>query len=91
MARVQLIIRDEQRSQYIHQARKEGLTLSAWLRCAADDRLKRNSRLDSFNSVADLEAFFAKCDKLNSDGTEPDWEQHLSVINETRGRGATST
>ena len=91
MARVQLIIPDEKRSRYIHQARKEGLTLSAWLRAAADERLERKSRVQPFESVADLEAFFTECDKLDSRGTEPDWEQHLSVINEARNRGTTST
>ena len=44
MARVQLIIRDEDKRRYIHQARKEGLTLSAWLRAAADERIERKSR-----------------------------------------------
>ena len=91
MARVQLIIRDEDRSRYIHQARKEGLTLSAWLRAAADERLERNSRTAPFESIADIKKFFAKCDKLDSGGTEPDWDQHLLVINETRKRGMTNT
>ncbi|MDE0308731.1 MAG: hypothetical protein OXI60_02715 [Acidiferrobacterales bacterium] len=91
MARVQLIIRDEDRSRYIHQARKEGLTLSAWLRAAADERLDRNSGVTPFESPADIEEFFTKCDNLDSNGTEPDWEQHLLVIHETRNRGMTNT
>ena len=91
MARVQLIIPDEEKGQYIHQARKEGLTLSAWLRVAAKERLERNTRNDPFESIAEIKQFFAKCDKLESGGTEPDWEQHLFVIDETRKRGMTST
>lgn len=39
MARVQLMIRDEDKKRHTHQARKEGLTLSAWLRAAAEVRL----------------------------------------------------
>ena len=35
MARVQLIIPDEDRDRFVRQARGEGLTLSAWLRAAA--------------------------------------------------------
>lgn len=91
MARVQLIIRDDDRSRYIYQARKEGLTLSAWLRAAADERLERNSRVQLFKSAADLENFFTECDKINFSGIEPDWEQHLSVINKARNRGTTNT
>ena len=88
MARVQLVLRDEDRSRYIHQTNKEGLTLSAWLRAAAEERLERNSRVQPFESVTDLKAFFTECDKRDSGGIEPDWEQHISAINEVRKRGA---
>ncbi len=88
MARVQLVLPDEDRSQYIHQARKEGLTLSAWLRAAAAERLQRKSRVQTFESIADLEAFFTECDKRESGGIEPDWEQHVFVIDEARKRGS---
>ena len=40
MARVQLVIPDEDRDRFVHQARREGMTLSAWLRTAARERLK---------------------------------------------------
>ncbi len=88
MARVQLVLPDEDRSQYIHQAKKEGLTLSAWLRAAAAERLERKSRVQPFESVADLQAFFTECDKRECGGIEPDWEQHISVIDEARKRGS---
>ena len=91
MARFQLIIRDEDKSRYIHQARKEGLTLSAWLRAAAEERFERKSRTDPFESIADMKEFFYKCDKLESDGTEPDWEQHLFVIQDTRNKATTKS
>lgn len=87
MARVQLELRDEEHSQYMRQANKEGLTLGAWLRAAAAERLERRSRGQPFESVADLKAFFAECDKRESGGIEPDWEQHASVIDEVRKRG----
>lgn len=91
MARVQLVIPDEDRSRFVYQAHKEGMSLSAWLRTAAHDRLKRKSQVQPFESVTELETFFAECDKLEPTGTEPDWDQHLAVINEARKRGATST
>ena len=91
MARVQLIIRDEDKSRFIHQARKEGLTLSAWLRAAADERLERQSCIDPFESIADMKEFFCKCDKLESHKIESDWEQHLFVLQDARNKGMTNS
>ena len=91
MARVQLIIPDEDRDRFVHQARKEGLTLSAWLRTAAHQRLSQQQRLEPFDSPADLAAFFAWCDTLPGPETEPDWDQHLAAINSSRSRGLTDT
>lgn len=85
------MIPDEDRARFVYQAHREGMSLSAWLRDAARERLERQSQVQSFESVADLEAFFVECDKLESTGTEPDWEQHLAVINEARKRGTTNT
>ena len=82
MARVQLMIPDEDLSLFVKQAHKEGMTLSAWLRAAARERHERQSQVQPFEPIADLEAFFAECDKLEPTETEPDWEQHLAVINE---------
>ena len=91
MARVQLLMSDEDRTRFVYQAHQEGMSLSAWLRAAARERLERQSRIRPFESVAEVETFFAQCDKLEPAGTEPDWDQHLAVMNEARKRGATST
>ena len=91
MARVQLIVPNEDRDRYVHQARREGLTLSAWLRAAAQDRLEKHQTSKRFKSIEDLNQFFAECDELVGPGTEPDWGEHLTVINESRGRGAAPT
>ena len=45
MARVQLVIPDEDRDRFVHQARREGMTLSAWLRAAARQRFEQQQRL----------------------------------------------
>ncbi len=37
MARVQVVIPDEDRDRFVHQARCEGMTLSVWLRAVAGD------------------------------------------------------
>ena len=88
MARVQLVIPDEDRDRFARQARREGMTLSAWLRAAARKRLEAQQRCEPFESEADLPAFFRECDALAGPASEPDWEEHLAVIAESRRRGA---
>lgn len=88
MARVLLIIPDEDRDRFGHQARKEGLTLSAWLSAAAHHRLKDRQRSNRLNSPPRLEEFFRACDALEGPEREPDWEEHLHTVDESRGCGA---
>ena len=91
MARVQLVIPDEDRDRFVHQARREGLTLSAWLRSAARARLEEGQGPARFESAEELAAFFRECDALPGPDREPDWEDHLRVIEESWRRGATAT
>ncbi len=91
MARVQLIIPDEDRDRFVSQARREGLTLSAWLRAAARERLEARQRSELFESPAALEGFFRACDALPGPETEPEWDEHLSAIAESRRRNVAST
>ena len=91
MARVQLVIPDADRDRFVLQARREGMTLSAWLRAAAHTRLTERQRVKPFESLEDIEEFFKMCDALEGPETEPDWEDHLRVINESRAAGATGT
>ncbi|MDE2852094.1 MAG: antitoxin [Acidobacteriota bacterium] len=88
---MQLLIPDEYRDRFVHQARREGMTLSAWLRAAAHQRLAAGQRSDAFETPGDLEAFFQGCDAIEGPDTEPDWSEHLAVIDESRRRGASST
>ncbi len=67
------------------------MTLSAWLRKAARQRLAAQQRPQAFESADDLEEFFQRCDELEGLGAEPDWGEHLTVIEESRGRGASTT
>ena len=91
VARVQLVIPDEDRDRFVHQARSEGMTLSAWLRAAARRRLEEQQQSHPFESPADLEEFFSACDALEGPGREPDWQEHLAVIDESRKRDAAKT
>ncbi len=87
MARVQLIIPDADREQFVRQARREGLTLSAWLRAAAHERLEARQSAERFKSSEDLKRFFQRCAEREGPGVEPDWEEHLAVLNESKTRG----
>ena len=87
MARVQLVIPDEDRDRFAHQARREGMSLSKWLRTAAHDRMQNQQRSDPLESSADLDAFFLTCDELDGPRVEPDWQEHLMVIDESRQHG----
>ena len=84
MARVQLVVPDDDHARYVQQARRESLSLCAWLRIAAEDRLRRKGGARRFESAADLEAFFAECDRLPGPEREPDWEEHLATVTQSR-------
>ena len=58
MARVQLIIPDEDRDRFVYQARREGLTLSAWLMAAARERLEDRATLRTFRVTRGLGRVF---------------------------------
>ena len=91
MARVQLVMADYDRDRFVHQARQEGMSLSAWLRAAARDRLDKHQRVKLFRSPEDVEEFFRSCAALEGPETEPDWDEHLRVMNESRRTGVTAT
>ena len=91
MARIQLILPDEDRDRFQHQAKREGLTMSAWLRAAAKERLAKAASIPRFDSVEQLERFFTHCDHLENGQPEPDWEQHLEVMKKSRETGSTDT
>ena len=84
MARVQLIIPDEDRDRFVHQARLEGMTLSGWLRAAAEERLKQRERLKPFRSSDEVREFFLSNDESESEDREPDWEEHLKTLHDAK-------
>ena len=91
MARVQLVMPDADRDRFVDQARREGMSLSAWLRVAARERLEARQRVKQFQSPDDVKEFFKSCAALDGPETEPDWSEHLRVMNESRAAGVTGT
>lgn len=84
MTQVQIEIPDSDRELFVRQARREGMTLSAWPHAAGRARLERQQRARPFASADDAMAFFRSCDDLDGPEVEPDWSVHLRVINESR-------
>ena len=91
MPRIHLIVSEPDRTRYAAAARREGLSLSAWLRAAASDRLDDRTDAEPFRTEDDVWRFFADRDAEMDGGAEPDWEQHLDVIRGSRSRGAAGT
>ena len=91
MARVQLVIPDEDRDQFVHQAKQSGHTLSAWLRKAAHEKLTRDNESKHFGSVQEVRAFYQLCDDAEDQGREPGWQEHLDVINRSQDSGTSTT
>ena len=91
MARVQLVMPDDDRARFVNQARREGMSLSAWLRAAARERLEKRQSVKQFESPEDVTEFFRSCAALEGPETEPDWSEHLRVMNESRTRGVAGT
>ena len=78
---------DEDRQDFIAQARREGISLSAWLRVAARERFEARRNVRLFESPEDVEEFFRSCAALDGPETEPDWSEHLRVMNKSREQG----
>lgn len=91
MARVQLVMPDDDRERFVRQARREGMSLSAWLRAAARERLEAGQSVKLFESPEEVKEFFKSCAKLEGPETELDWSEHLRVMSESRGRGVAET
>ncbi len=80
--RIHLVLAEAEKALYEQAARKEGLTLSAWLREAASEKLARDIP-PTLASVEALRAFFRECDD-REEGLEPDWDAHRKVIEASR-------
>jgi hypothetical protein len=85
--RVQVVLDEEERATFQEQARRESLSLSAWLRAAGLERLALK-KPKGLGDPQELLAFFARCERQEGEGAEPDWEQHLQILDAARARGA---
>jgi hypothetical protein len=89
MRRVQVLLDEGEQEHFRQQAEREGMSLSAWLRQAGQERL-RTRRGRRLSTLRDLRDFFRAIDAREK-GREPDWEEHLSVISRSRSSGQSGT
>jgi len=80
-----MVLAEEEKAVLERAARNEGMSLSAWLRMAAREKLEA-AALPSLDSEGELSAFFAECD-LREVGREPDWPAHKEIIETSKGQG----
>lgn len=88
--RVQVILDEAEQERFRREAERHGLSLSAWMREAARERLRSQRAAGRLESVKDLEEFFAACDERET-GAEPSWEEHLAVIESSKRSGSSET
>lgn len=88
--RVQVILDEQERALFQHHAASEGLSLSSWLRKAGLEKAAQARERKGIRSAEELQAFFRACD-AREQGQEPDWEQHLEVIERSRRSGESGT
>ena len=84
--RVQVLLDEVEREAFRALARREGLSLSAWLRRAGKEKLLAKEQRKPIYDKDSLDRFFVACDGQGH-GNEPDWEDHLKVINRSRASG----
>jgi hypothetical protein len=90
IVRVQVLIEETEREAFRQVAEQEGKSLSGWLRESALERLEATRTAARITTAADLRRFFKACDLLEK-GREPDWEEHLKVMEESRATGRSRT
>jgi hypothetical protein len=87
MARIQVLTDDAEREAFRAQARREGRSLSDWLREAGRQRL-REAEAAKLLTPEDLDAFFAELDRRHGENArEEDWEVHRVRIERSRANG----
>jgi len=88
--RVQVILDEAEQERFRREAEREGVSLSAWMREAARERLRSRRDVGRLETTEQLRQFFAACDEREV-GVEPDWDEHLRVIESSKRSGTSDT
>ncbi len=87
-SRVQVILSEAEREAFRRQAAAKKMSLSTWLREAGLKQLAAE-QTGPLRTVAELREFFGSLPE--EPGTEPDWDEHVRVMAESRRRGASAS
>lgn len=79
-ARIQVLADPGDKARWREQAAREGKSLGAWIREAAEEKYVASRGRCRLRTVSDLQRFFAECDAMEGEGAEPEWEEHKRVI-----------
>lgn len=90
MVRVQVLMEEKEREEFRSLAKRSGMSLSAWLRRAGREQASRQNERSRLDSTEALKEFFTRCDDREL-GTEPDWQDHEKVIEESKRSGGANT
>ena len=80
------MLNEAEKARYQGQAARDGKSLGAWLREAAEEKLALVDARGPLDSPELLVSFFAACD-AREEGREPDWEEHQRMIERSRSQG----
>ena len=86
MSRIHIVLPESAKARYAAQAAREGKSLGAWLREAAEDKLREARSAVRLDSLEDLQAFFSECDARET-GREPDWDEYRRILDRSRTEG----
>lgn len=87
-SRIQVILSDVEREAFRQQAAARNMSLSNWLREAGQKQLAAE-QARPIRTAQDVRDFFASLPEES--GQEPDWDEHLVTIADSRRGGATAT
>ena len=90
MTRIHILVDEAEKARYQQQAAREGKSLGAWLRGAAQQKLAAAAAVTRIESPDDLRRFFEACDAREG-RPEPDWTEHRQVIDRSRVTGLDTT
>ena len=88
--RIHIVLDEVDKARYRSQADREGKSLAAWLREAAEEKIAGVLDRRRFSARADVEGFFEECD-TREPRPEPDWEEHRRVAERSRSQGSEVT
>lgn len=86
IARIHFVASETDKIRYEAEARREGVSLGAWFRSAAEEKI-RAGRERRFASAAEFDAFVAECQERAGAGREPDWEDLKRLLRHSKFTG----